>query len=59
MRDAAIFATKFSMLPTAAVIEKQMFLTGSNHDDAAILTAWTPVGPGPNRMLTKAFARPY
>jgi hypothetical protein len=47
------------MLPTAAVIEKQMFLTGSNHDDAAILTAWTPVGPGPNRMLTKAFARPY
>jgi serine phosphatase RsbU (regulator of sigma subunit) len=59
LREATIFATKFSMLPTAAVIEKQMFLAGSNGDDAAILTAWTPVGPGPKRVLTKGFERPY
>jgi serine phosphatase RsbU (regulator of sigma subunit) len=59
LRDAAIFATKFSLLPTAAVIEKLMFLTGSNRDDAAILTAWTPVGPGPKRAPTKGFERPY
>jgi serine phosphatase RsbU (regulator of sigma subunit) len=42
LRAAAIFATKFSLLATASVIEKQMFLTGSNRDDAAILTAWMP-----------------
>jgi serine phosphatase RsbU (regulator of sigma subunit) len=59
LRDAAMFAMKFSMLPTAAVIEQQMFLSGSNRDDAAILTAWTPVGPGPKRVLTKGFERPY
>jgi len=27
LREAAIFATNFSLLPTASVIEKQMFLT--------------------------------
>jgi serine phosphatase RsbU (regulator of sigma subunit) len=58
LREAAIFASKFSILPTAGVIEKQMFLTGSNHDDAAILTAWTPPAPGPTRTLTKLFERP-
>jgi hypothetical protein len=42
LRQAAIFAYNFSSLPTAAVIEKHMGLTGSNHDDVAILTAWTP-----------------
>jgi serine phosphatase RsbU (regulator of sigma subunit) len=42
LHDAAIFAYNFSVLPTAAVIEKRMCLTGSNHDDAAILTAWLP-----------------
>ena len=59
LRDAAIFATKFSSLPTAAVIEKQMFLTGVNRDDAAILTAWMPAAPGPKRALTKVFERPF
>jgi serine phosphatase RsbU (regulator of sigma subunit) len=58
LREAAIFASKFSILPTANVIEKQMFLTGSNRDDAAILTAWTPPSPGPTRTLTKLFERP-
>jgi serine phosphatase RsbU (regulator of sigma subunit) len=42
LREAAIFAYNFASLPTAAVIEKQMGLTGSNYDDVAILTAWTP-----------------
>ena len=42
LRDAAIFAYNFASLPTASVIEKQMHLTGSNRDDVAILTAWTP-----------------
>ena len=45
LHDAAMFAYQLSTLPTAAVIEKQMFLTGSNSDDAAILTAWTPLSP--------------
>jgi serine phosphatase RsbU (regulator of sigma subunit) len=39
--DAAAFAYQVSHLASAGVIERQMFLTGSNHDDAAILTAWT------------------
>jgi len=59
LRDAAIFATKFMWMPTALVIEKRMFLTGANRDDAAILTAWMPAGPGPQRTLTKAFERPF
>ena len=50
LRAAAIFAVNFSLLPTADVIEKQMFLTGPNHDDAAILVAWTPAGAGPRRI---------
>ena len=58
LREAALFATKFSTLSAAAVIEKQMFLSGANRDDAAILTAWTPPAPGPLRTLTKAFERP-
>jgi serine phosphatase RsbU (regulator of sigma subunit) len=41
LRDAAMFAYQASHLLSAAVIERQMFLTGSNLDDAAILTAWT------------------
>jgi serine phosphatase RsbU (regulator of sigma subunit) len=58
LRDASIFASKFADLSPASVIEKQMFLTGSNRDDAAILTAWTPPSPGPARTLTKLFKRP-
>jgi serine phosphatase RsbU (regulator of sigma subunit) len=42
LRQAAIFAYNFSSLPTAAVIQKHMGLADSNHDDLAILTAWTP-----------------
>jgi serine phosphatase RsbU (regulator of sigma subunit) len=42
LRDAAMFAFQASHLLSAGVIERQMFLTGSNLDDAAILTAWTP-----------------
>jgi len=43
--EAAMFAYAASHLLSAAVIERQMFLTGSNIDDAAILTAWTPGVP--------------
>jgi serine phosphatase RsbU (regulator of sigma subunit) len=42
LRDAAMFAHNFSSRPSAEVIERQMHLTGSNADDVAILTAWTP-----------------
>jgi serine phosphatase RsbU (regulator of sigma subunit) len=42
LRDAAMFAYQASHLHSASVIERQMFLTGSNIDDAAIMTAWTP-----------------
>jgi serine phosphatase RsbU (regulator of sigma subunit) len=59
LREAAIFATKFSLMGTASVIEKQMSLTGSNRDDAAILTAWTPPAPSPTRTMTRLFERPY
>jgi hypothetical protein len=56
--NAAIFARKFSALPSAAVIEKQMFLTGANRDDAAILTAWTPPAPGAVATLPNVPQRP-
>lgn len=42
LTNAAIFAYKFPDLAAAGVIERQMFLTGSNGDDVAILAAWTP-----------------
>jgi len=42
LHAAAIFAHKLSTLQTAGIIEEQMLLTGSNDDDAAILTAWMP-----------------
>jgi serine phosphatase RsbU (regulator of sigma subunit) len=45
LRDAVIFAYKAKHLAAAAVIERQMFLTGPNLDDAAILTAWTIGAP--------------
>jgi serine phosphatase RsbU (regulator of sigma subunit) len=45
LRDAAMFAYKAAHLASANVIERQMFLTGSNLDDAAILTAWTLGAP--------------
>ena len=45
LRDAAMFAYKVAHLAAAGVIERQMFLTGSNLDDAAILTAWTLGAP--------------
>jgi serine phosphatase RsbU (regulator of sigma subunit) len=59
LREAAIFAANFSALPTADVIEKQMFLTGSNIDDAAILTAWTPPAPGALHSVPKVAERPF
>jgi hypothetical protein len=40
-----IFAYNVKHLASAAVIERQMFLTGSNFDDSAILTAWTLGAP--------------
>jgi serine phosphatase RsbU (regulator of sigma subunit) len=46
LADAAIFAYRFPELATAGVIERQMFLTGSNCDDVAILAAWTPAEDG-------------
>lgn len=45
LRDAAIFAYNVKRFASAGVIERQMFLTGSNLDDAAILTAWTLGAP--------------
>jgi serine phosphatase RsbU (regulator of sigma subunit) len=45
LRDAVIFAYNVKHLAAASVIERQMFLTGSNLDDAAILTAWTLGAP--------------
>jgi serine phosphatase RsbU (regulator of sigma subunit) len=56
LRDAAMFAYQASHLLSAGVIERQMFLTGSNLDDAAILTAWTP-GVPIMRGETKRYAR--
>jgi serine phosphatase RsbU (regulator of sigma subunit) len=47
LRNAALFAYQHWELPSASVIERQMFLTGTNHDDAAILTAWTPAESAP------------
>jgi serine phosphatase RsbU (regulator of sigma subunit) len=57
LREAAIFATKFSLMGTASVIEKQMLLTDSNRDDAAILTAWTPPVLAPMRTFARLFER--
>jgi serine phosphatase RsbU (regulator of sigma subunit) len=42
LHDAVIFAYNFASLPSAGVIERQMGLANGTHDDAAILTAWTP-----------------
>lgn len=42
LRNAAMFAHHYSTLPAASVIERQMFLTGPNNDDAAILAVRTP-----------------
>jgi serine phosphatase RsbU (regulator of sigma subunit) len=44
LRVAATFAYDMPELPTATAIEALM-LTESNFDDAAILTAWTPLVP--------------
>jgi stage II sporulation SpoE-like protein len=57
LRDAATFAYHHSALPTASVIERQMFLTGANHDDAAILTAWTPRAPLGRKPMRKGHTR--
>src|SRR5271165_768066 len=48
LHDAMLFAYQCSGLPSAPVIERQMFLMGPNRDDAAILTAWTPGAERPN-----------
>ena len=45
LRRAAIFAHHFADVDAAVAIEEQMLLSGSNRDDAAILTAWTPHAP--------------
>jgi serine phosphatase RsbU (regulator of sigma subunit) len=42
--SAARIAYKCWSLPTALIIEELMCLSGSNVDDASILTAWTPPG---------------
>lgn len=42
LRAAGLFAYQLEPILAAAVIERQMLLAGLNHDDAAILTAWTP-----------------
>jgi serine phosphatase RsbU (regulator of sigma subunit) len=57
LREAAIFATKFSLMGTASLIGKQMLLADSNRDDAAILTAWTPPALAPARTFARLFER--
>jgi len=47
LREAALFAYNFATLPTADVIGKQMFLTGPNLDDAAVLAVWSAPEPAP------------
>lgn len=42
LRTAAMVAQKYVQFPSAPVIERQMFLTGANRDDAAILTVRAP-----------------
>jgi serine phosphatase RsbU (regulator of sigma subunit) len=42
LRNAATLAYRSSALSAAPVIERQMFLAGSSHDDAALLTARAP-----------------
>lgn len=42
LRAAARVAYQYSTRHSAVVIEEEMYLTGPNYDDAAILTAWTP-----------------
>jgi hypothetical protein len=54
LRDAVMFAYQVSHLLSAEVVERQMFLTGSNLDDAAILTAWTPGIPIKRGQKTRA-----
>jgi serine phosphatase RsbU (regulator of sigma subunit) len=55
LHAASAIAYGLSTLPAAAVIERQMLLTGSNRDDAAILTAWMPAVPSGRNSHTKAF----
>jgi serine phosphatase RsbU (regulator of sigma subunit) len=57
LRDAVTFAYQYSGLQSAQVIERQMFLTGSNRDDAAILTAWTARSPFDQTALQRARKR--
>ncbi|MGZ3510199.1 MAG: PP2C family protein-serine/threonine phosphatase [Vulcanimicrobiaceae bacterium] len=42
LRNAATLAYRDSAFPNAFAIEERMSLTGSNQDDASILTAWMP-----------------
>lgn len=42
LREAIIFAHQRSRAHTATIIEEQMTRTGSDHDDAAILSVWMP-----------------
>ena len=57
LRAAALFAYQVPSFDTAAVIEKQMFLTGVNRDDAAILTAQMPAAHVPNERSPRAARR--
>jgi serine phosphatase RsbU (regulator of sigma subunit) len=42
LRKATVLARKFRRVAASLILEREMALTGSGHDDAAILTAWTP-----------------
>jgi serine phosphatase RsbU (regulator of sigma subunit) len=53
LAQAALFAHRYSALPAASVIERQMFLTGGNEDDAAILAVRMPV----SKRLARRSAR--
>lgn len=50
---AATFAYTYSEIPVAYVIEELMFLTGSNRDDASILTASIPRTPPALRSISR------
>lgn len=58
LREAVVFAYNFSTLPTASVIERQMFLTGAHRDDAAILSVWSaPLAIARYRFRGRPFVR--
>lgn len=52
LRNAATLAYRDSTSPNAFSIAERMLLTGSNHDDASILTAWMPASLARNSDVT-------